>query len=161
MKCFCLIHLFLNSANLICRGKDISKYFRESLRLRDNESRLHLQFWAASDMKSDNYQLYMCHPLETDREMNRSSVWSKSSLSAWNNCIFDYPKSAERRFWIHSRMHRLIWFFARRSFPKVRFLTLRLKVPHSEYTVGSETDGLSQQKRSVTRWNVTIFVCTC
>ena len=32
---------FLNSANLICRGTDISKYFRESLGLRDNESRLY------------------------------------------------------------------------------------------------------------------------
>ena len=28
----------LNSSNLICRGTDISKYFRESLGLRDNES---------------------------------------------------------------------------------------------------------------------------
>ena len=28
----------LNSANLICRGTDISKYFRESLGIRDNES---------------------------------------------------------------------------------------------------------------------------
>ena len=34
------LFLFLNSANLICRGTDISKYFRESLGLRDNESRL-------------------------------------------------------------------------------------------------------------------------
>ena len=31
---------FLNSANLICRGTDISKYFRQSLGIRDNESRL-------------------------------------------------------------------------------------------------------------------------
>ena len=29
---------FLNSANLICRGTDISKYFRESLGIRDNVS---------------------------------------------------------------------------------------------------------------------------
>ena len=35
----------LNSANLICRGTDISKYFRESLGIRDNESRL---YWFAS-----------------------------------------------------------------------------------------------------------------
>ena len=32
---------FLNSANLICRGTDISKYFRDSLGIRDNESRLY------------------------------------------------------------------------------------------------------------------------
>ena len=34
--------VFLNSANLICRGTDISKYFRESPGLQDNKSRLYL-----------------------------------------------------------------------------------------------------------------------
>ena len=34
------LSFFLNSANLICRDMDISKYFRESLGLRDNECRL-------------------------------------------------------------------------------------------------------------------------
>ena len=33
---------FLNSANLICRVTDISKYFREFLGIRDNERRLHM-----------------------------------------------------------------------------------------------------------------------
>ena len=45
---------FLNSANLICRGTDISKYFRGSRRLRDNESRLYLyidaHIWAAKSI---------------------------------------------------------------------------------------------------------------
>ena len=36
------LSFFLNSANLICRDTDISKYFRESLGLRDNESRQYL-----------------------------------------------------------------------------------------------------------------------
>ena len=36
------IGIFLNSANLICRSTDISKCFRGSLRLPDNESRLYL-----------------------------------------------------------------------------------------------------------------------
>ena len=40
VKCACSIYSFLNSANLICRGTDISKYFRGSLGLRDNESQL-------------------------------------------------------------------------------------------------------------------------
>ena len=39
VKCGCF---FLNSANLICRGTDILKYFRESLGIRDNESRLYI-----------------------------------------------------------------------------------------------------------------------
>ena len=40
VKCGCSNYFFLNSANLICRGTDISKYFRESLGIRDNENRL-------------------------------------------------------------------------------------------------------------------------
>ena len=41
VKCGCSNYFFLNSANLICRGTDISKYFRESLGIRDNERRLY------------------------------------------------------------------------------------------------------------------------
>ena len=44
VKCGCSNYFFLNSANLICRGTDISKYFRESLGIRDNESRLYKCF---------------------------------------------------------------------------------------------------------------------
>ena len=36
------VGIFLNSANLICKSMDISKCFRGSLRLRDNESRLYM-----------------------------------------------------------------------------------------------------------------------
>ena len=39
VKCGCSIYFFFSSANLISRGTDISKYFREYLWLRDNESR--------------------------------------------------------------------------------------------------------------------------
>ena len=39
----CSIGIFLNSANLICRSTDISKCFKGSLRLPDNESRLYHQ----------------------------------------------------------------------------------------------------------------------
>ena len=41
-KCDCANYFFLNSANLICRGTNISKYFRESLGIWDNESRLYV-----------------------------------------------------------------------------------------------------------------------
>ena len=37
VKCGRSIYFFLNSANMICRGPDISKYFRESRGLRDKE----------------------------------------------------------------------------------------------------------------------------
>ena len=40
----CSNYFFLISANLICRGTDISKYFRESLGIRDNVSRLYFCF---------------------------------------------------------------------------------------------------------------------
>ena len=42
MKFGCAICICLNSENLICRTTDISKCFRGSLQLRDNESRLYL-----------------------------------------------------------------------------------------------------------------------
>ena len=41
VKCGCSIYFFLNFAYLICRGMYISKYFKESFGLRDNESRLY------------------------------------------------------------------------------------------------------------------------
>ena len=34
--------IFLNSANLVCRSTDISKCFRGSLRLRENETQLYI-----------------------------------------------------------------------------------------------------------------------
>ena len=42
VKCGCSIYYFLKSANLTCQSMDISKCFRESLGLRDNESRLYI-----------------------------------------------------------------------------------------------------------------------
>ena len=41
VNCSCSNNFFLSSANLICRGTDISKYLIESLGIRDNESRLY------------------------------------------------------------------------------------------------------------------------
>ena len=41
VKFCCSISIFLSSANLIYRSTDISKCFRGSLQLRDNQSRLY------------------------------------------------------------------------------------------------------------------------
>ena len=49
MWLFDLFYFSFNSANLICRGTDISKYFRESLGFRDNENRL-LFLFACSEV---------------------------------------------------------------------------------------------------------------
>ena len=43
VKCGYSIYFVLNSVNLICRSTDISKYFRHSLGLRDNKSRLYTE----------------------------------------------------------------------------------------------------------------------
>ena len=54
-------YFFLNSAHLICRNADISKNFRGSLRLRDNESRLYI----LTDDKTSPVTIYMengCSP---------------------------------------------------------------------------------------------------
>ena len=44
VKFGCSNYFFLNSENVICRGTDISKCFRESLAIRDNESRLYILY---------------------------------------------------------------------------------------------------------------------
>ena len=40
--------VFLTLSNLICRGTDISKFFNESLGIRDNEIRLYFVHYKAS-----------------------------------------------------------------------------------------------------------------
>ena len=60
------IIIFLNSANLICRSTDISKYFRESLGIRDNESRLYLNvlFYYTWNESGFNLDLLPGHKLK-------------------------------------------------------------------------------------------------
>ena len=43
VKCVVQFIVFLTLSTLICRGTDISKYFSESLGIRDNENRLYSQ----------------------------------------------------------------------------------------------------------------------
>ena len=65
VKCGQSNYFFLNSANPICRTTDISKYFRESLGIRDNESRLY-------------FQLTIMEPAH-DKTFNKTCVTSKYS----------------------------------------------------------------------------------
>ena len=69
-------YFFLSSANLICRGTDISKYFRESRGLRDNKSRLYYHIyskyrdnWMSGSVDPD--------PDQTDRP------WQKVYTQMW------------------------------------------------------------------------------
>ena len=58
VKCGCLNYFFLNFANLIGRGTDILKYFRESLGIRDNESRLYLDYVFVQKYKQYQYSMF-------------------------------------------------------------------------------------------------------
>ena len=66
-------------------------------------------------------------PAKNQSSLRVRSVWSESSLGG-----FRMAKDADFFFYVDSetdhiaRMGRLIWVFHGRSFPKVRFLTLRL-----------------------------------
>ena len=54
VKCSCSSNFFLSSANLICRGTDISKYLIESLGIRVNESRLYYQM--SSNIRNHTFE---------------------------------------------------------------------------------------------------------
>ena len=68
MKFYSSIGIFLNSANLICRSTDISKCFRGSLRLRDNESRPLIEY---GDVIWDNCTQY--EKQELDKIQNEAA----------------------------------------------------------------------------------------
>ena len=72
VKCGCSNYFFFNSANLICRGTDISKYFRESLGIRDNES-----------------QLYICaYFVHVTKDINKIYRLKSSRIKQMTNFIF-------------------------------------------------------------------------
>ena len=66
------------------------------------------------------------HPTKTQISLRMRAVWSESSLSAWRDWILGYQNAASEYSDQTARMRRLIWIFAGRRCPKVRFLTLRL-----------------------------------
>ena len=96
MKSGCSIYLFPNSANLICRCTDISKYFRESLGLRDNESRLYINP-SSNGKKKENaskkcvaflsFRLWVA--LLLDLNLSISSVIS-TTIFMTNGMTFDF-----------------------------------------------------------------------
>ena len=84
VKSGCSNYCFLNSANLICRGTDISKYFRESLGIQDNESRLYLV-----DLMSTNaiYQAFLCLKKEVLKCFYSIWAWQPSCSIVQNHFI--------------------------------------------------------------------------
>ena len=74
--------------------------------------------------------LWHVRPTETKISMRIRAVWSECSLSAWRNfasLAIQNVRSEDSDQ--TTRMRRLLWIFAGRTCPKVRFLTLRLKWP--------------------------------
>ena len=65
---------FLNSATLICRSTDISKYLRESLGIRDNESRLYFSKIYASKRLLDLKHLKAGLKLKKKKKENPPST---------------------------------------------------------------------------------------
>ena len=61
-------NIFLNSENLLCRSTDISKGFRGSLQVRDNESRLYLGRKVAEISHSPSNNGWKIAPLINLRE---------------------------------------------------------------------------------------------
>ena len=66
---------------------------------------------------------------KTQISLRIRTVWLESLLSVWRKvCILGYQNAPSEDFEQTVRMRRLIWIFARRTCPKVRFLTLGLKL---------------------------------
>ena len=119
---FILFFIFCNSANLICRGTNISKYLRESFGLRDNESRLYFCkfskahsffffffffFFSSSNVStwylSDNCpsKIFMLHVMnfrlfeDTDTYLVRGHDRCKSKLYPFSFSLFKYKTTTQ------------------------------------------------------------------
>ena len=90
------IIFFLNSANLICRGTDISKYLIESLGIRDNESRLYIQLFVwRSRLKCTFWYYYTNEPAHGETHNNTCATSKDSDQPVHCMCrlqLQDYPK---------------------------------------------------------------------
>ena len=106
MKFGCSIGIFLNSAHLICRSTDISKCFRGSLRLRDNESRLY------------NVQIHhqVSYPVQWQ------CLVRQYIISLMNGYIPSFPPFLQRK-------KKVLWFLALLPWT-MNFQILTLKAPN-------------------------------
>ena len=63
----------------------------------------------------------------TQRKLRSTCAWSESVMSAWGNfASFTIQNAPSDDSGQTSRMRSLIWIFAGRTCPKIRFMTLRL-----------------------------------
>ena len=76
-----------NSANLICRSTDISKYFRESLGSRDNESRLYIYLTVGTITYEPRGQKTYLRTLAPSKQSDQPAH-SPSLIRIFIGCIF-------------------------------------------------------------------------
>ena len=85
--------------------------------------------WCISDQMSRNVRkdtFLHVRPARTQISLRIRAVWSESSLFARRNVASFLPKNAASEDSDQTaRMRRLVWIFAGRTCPRVRFLTLR------------------------------------
>ena len=84
MKCGLFDLFFLNSANLAYPGTDISKYFRESLGLRDNGSRLNIRYATGVSSRRLFLMSSLYVGMQTGSKKNTSiGIYFNSVVSLW------------------------------------------------------------------------------
>ena len=127
-----LIELFfLNSANLICRGMDISKYFRESLGIRDIESRLYIVTWRLLYISEKRSQGSLAETTVV-HEQYRHRERMPHQLYSCDECgkTFLWPSHLESHKRIHSGIKPFICEFCNKSFTQKGHLERHVFVTH-------------------------------
>ena len=94
VKCGCSIYVFLSISTLICRGTDTSKYFSESLGIRDNESRLYEHLLK---LAKDTEQTEQCGGQvgNTDENTPNPDIESKDNISDAKSSGSELEKNIE------------------------------------------------------------------
>ena len=87
------LFFFLNSANRICKSTDISKYFRESLGLRDNESTVSTEkgydkaalLWTDWEFRKKCHEVVTVQNASIHYENNSIQIYRKFHLQKLKN----------------------------------------------------------------------------
>ena len=100
VKCGCWIYFFLDSAILICRGTDISKYFRDSLELRNNKRGLYYKTLFCEtknyDMQNPNSDVQAALIAQdkafflSSKNIDTSTDSKRAVVSFWRNNVHNY-----------------------------------------------------------------------
>ena len=120
VKCGCSNYFFLNSATLICRGTDISKYFRESLGIRDNESRLYLcrsvrkhVFWQVCPTRTQTNLRNLGPVLQS--VVSLTSSLRVISLTVLVGSIHNILIFLLKKMWVAFALQKLLTFFQQKD----------------------------------------------